>query len=497
MTSTQDFREGPHEALTTLFDDAVDVPLWLEADGAKPFVERARRDRAIARELPPGDCVAQVRAWWRRVDGRRSAAATRLSGIRALVTVVMIAAGAVGGVAVALAAFRYDGTYPVNVVRLLALLVAPQLVLVALTLLMMPPRLPGLRPLQDLLRTVNPGAVAASLFRRLARDPGEFSKLFGVEAGRATAAGRFAKWQVICWSQVASVTFNLAALAAGAMLITFTDLAFGWSTTLAADPATVARIVDTIAWPWHTVVPRAVPDLALIERSQFFRLEGAEDFGVGASRALAGWWSFTILAIAVYGLAPRLVLLGIAAWRLRAATRALLLEDPRVTALLDRMGAPEIETVAEAHDEARAGGGSAHAAPPGGLGGRARAVIWSGALAPDAARAYARRRLGLELTTVVEAGVGPELGADREAVTKIAAAGAGTLVVFTPAWEPPLLEFLDFLAALRGHAGDSASIVVTPVAEAEQAVSDVERETWSQAIGRLRDPYVYLETGAA
>ena len=486
-----------HETGTTLFEDAVDVPMWLEADRSRPFAERARRDRAIARGLGSGDAVAQVRGWWQRAaGGAHTETGRRLDSVRSLVTLVMLVAGTLTGIAVALAAFRYDGTHPVNVVRLLALLVAPQLLLVALTLLMMPPRVPALRPIQDALVALNPGALAAALFQRIAPEPSEFSKLFGTQAGRGTASGRFAKWQLLYWSQAAAVAFNVAALAAAVVLITFTDLAFGWSTTLAAEPTTVLRIVDALAWPWRSFAPEAVPDLALVERSQFFRLDGG-GFGGGESRELTGWWSFSVLAIATYGLLPRLVLLAAAAWRLRAATRALLLDDPRVTALLDRMATPEIETGAAEHDDRPVDKGPPPARPPGSLGSAARGVIWSHGIAPGAARDYARGRLGLELTALVEAGGSPELGADREAVDEITAAGAGPLLVFTPAWEPPLLEFLDFLSALRERAGENVSIVVTPVPEPEQQVSEVERDTWARAIGRLADPRVYVETGAA
>jgi len=68
-------------------------------------------------------------------------------------------------------------------------------------------------------------------------------------------------------------------------------------------------------------------------------------------------------------------------------------------------------------------------------------------------------------------------------------------VVFTPAWEPPLLELLDFLAELRRRVGAAASIVVTPVPDGERAVTEVERATWSSAIARLADPRAYVETG--
>src|SRR5690606_8005579 len=124
---------------------------------------------------------------------------------------------------------------------------------------------------------------------------------------------------------------------------------------------------------------------------------------------------------------PRIVLLAFSAWRLRAATRALLVDDPRVAALLDRMATPAIET---ASDEQETGGDdAAGAAPPAprALGGPARGVIWSHGIASDAVHDYARRRLGLELTALVEAGGSPELDVDRRAAEEIAA-GSGPLV---------------------------------------------------------------------
>src|SRR5690606_23940657 len=481
---------------TTLFEDAVDVPLWLEGDRSTPYAARVQRDRALATELDAADPVDRVRAWWRALPiDERPDAGRRLRAARVLATLTMLALGTVGGIGVALAAFRYDGTHPVNVVRLLALLVAPQLVLVALTLLMLPPRVPGLRAVQDALAALNPGALAESLFRRFAPDSAVAARIVGVGAGR-TASGRFAKWQMLTWSQTAAVAFNVAALVTAFLLITFTDFAFGWSTTLALDPPTVSRIVAAIAWPWHELAPSAVPSLELIERSQFFRLEALNGFAAGASRELAGWWSFTVLAIACYGLAPRIVLLAFSAWRLHVATRALLVEDPRVAALLDRMTTPAIETAADEPETAGPDDVEAAAPAPRALGGPARGVIWSHGIAPDIARDYARERLGFELTALVEAGGSPELQADLRAADAIAS-GTGPLVVFTPAWEPPLLEFLDFLTALRERAGPDASIVVTPVAETVEPAGDVERDTWARAVGRLADPRVYVETGAA
>jgi hypothetical protein len=484
-------------AATTLFEDAIDVPLWLETERLTPYAERVRRDRAIALDIRRGSAVSRVRSWWRSVRGDgegHDGLGARLDRLRTIVTLAMAALGALAGVAVALTAFAYDGSQPVNVVRLLALLVGVQLVFLLFTLLLLlPGRVPGLRHVQDLLAAVNPGAWAAAVFRKLARSQPSVSRLFDRHAPRA-AAVRFAKWQVLYWSQTAAVAFNVAALITAVALVTFSDLAFGWSTTLEADPAAVTRTVQRIAAPWAAVVQAAVPSAELVEQSQFFRLEGS-GAAPASPRALGAWWPFTLLTLLIYGLAPRFLLLGLATARLRAATKRLLLDDPGVTALLDRMASPAIETAAPEHETAPPLEVGVAPVAPRPITGRAQAVIWENGVPADAARDYARRHLGLDVTGVVAAG-GAELAADRAALDRLAASAGETLLVLTPAWEPPLLELLDFLAELRRRAGSEVSIVVAPVPDGPRAVTDVERATWTRAIARLADPKLYVEAGA-
>ena len=480
---------------STLFEEAIEVPLWLEADSLTPYAERARRDREIAQHISRGERIARVRAWWRSAaPSAAEGAGARLERLRTIVTMVMAAVGSITGVVVALAAFAYDGSEPVNVVRLLALLVGVQLVLLALTLVLLPGRVPGLRHVQDLLTALNPGAWAVGVYAKIARASPAAARLFELHAPRP-AARRFVKWQLLYWSQAAAVMFNLAALVTAILLVTFSDLAFGWSTTLEVDTAMVSRIVQAIASPWASFAPLAVPSPELVEQSQFFRLERADIAG-GSPRALGAWWPFTVLALMIYGLLPRLLVLLLAAVRLRAATGALLLEDSRVTALLDRMASPAIETAAAQHDEAPSPAIGLAAAGDRPMTGSAQALIWENSLPPDAARSYARRQLGLEVVDVAEAGAG-RLDVDRAALEQLAMDPSRTLIVFTPAWEPPLLELRDFLGALRQRIGPAASIVVAPVPDGPRAVTEVERATWRRAIAQLADPKMYLETGAA
>jgi len=294
------------------------------------------------------------------------------------------------------------------------------------------------------------------------------------------------------WSQISAVSFNLAVIATAVLLIAFTDLAFGWSTTLDVASETAARIFGAIASPWAFAFPDAVPDQALVERSRIFRLAGPS--GLPDSRALTGWWSFTLLAVIVYGLIPRVVLFCVTGLRLKAATRALLLEDSGVVALLDRMSAPAVETRGAVHGElrvehARQGG----RAPRAGLEGTAGAVVWGQAIDPQRVAAFVSERLGLVLGHVVDAG-GSTLDADRRTLESFRRT-SGPVVVLTPAWEPPLLEFDDFIAGLRATIGPARSIVVMPVGETLREATSAEAENWSLAVGRIGDPHTYVEAG--
>jgi len=480
---------------STLFEDAIDVPLWLTADSSTPFSERVQRDRSIARRITATDASLRVRAWWRQMAHGVSDTGARLQQVRRMVNIAMGLLGAGCGTAVALAAFHYTGTVPVNVVTLVAVLVVAPLLLVLPGLLLLAGRVPGFRTLSTMLAAMNPGVLAAGVCRRLAQLPSETAQLFTWQAGRTSAAGRYARWQVLVWSQTAAVTFNLATIATGICLISFTDLAFGWSTTLAVEPRTIHRFVTALALPWRDSLPGAVPDLDLIEQSQFFRLAGAAPLGTQASRVLAGWWSFVVLAIISYGLIPRVVLLVLGQWRLHAATRALLIEHPQVTALCDRMDSPMIETAAHdlEHSQLLSGVPPVTHAPS--VTGEARAVIWGSSIDRDTAAAYARSHLGLAIAGIVEAGGDRPFAADTAALEQTCANGTPAVIVFTRAWEPPLLELLDYLAALRDRLGPATSIVVAPVPEAATTVTEGERITWARAIDHLADPRMYVETG--
>jgi hypothetical protein len=66
-------------------------------------------------------------------------------------------------------------------------------------------------------------------------------------------------------------------------------------------------------------------------------------------------------------------------------------------------------------------------------------------------------------------------------------------LVLTRGWEPPLLEFNDFLGLVRESLGGDVSLTVVPVDVTGSRVDPGDRAVWAQALGRLRDPRLYVQ----
>ena len=484
------------------FHEALEIPAWLEADRDRPFEERLHRDRTIAASLPGSDPVARVRHWWLAVRREAPPAAgdtelaARLSRARGIITFLMLLIGALAGASVGIAVFRYDGTWPVNVVTVLAALVLLQIVLIALTLVLMLPRVPGLDALQSLLGGLNPGALAAALYRRVARQDDQRASLLVWHEARGPAAARFARWQMLAWSQCAAVAFNVAALLSAFALIAFTDLAFGWSTTLRVESEDVLRLTQLLAVPWREFWPAAVPSAELIEHSRFFRLASSAPATVAASE-LTGWWPFLLAAIITYGLLPRCCLLLLASLRMRAATRNLLLDDPRVRALLDRMNTTEVHLGSDMKETAGVfSDAQAQSAPA--MSGDAVVIVWSGALPLRDVGHWTSKHLRWRATEVLEAG-SRTIAADEAVIERAAALHpepAKPIIVYVRGWEAPLLDLQDFIQALRAKVGPQCSLIVVPVGADGEITSEAQRSIWARWTARVGDPALYMESGA-
>lgn len=450
----------------------IDLAIQLRRDEALPQDTLRSRDRAIGQRLgasksdagqPPqnaADRAGLATAWLDELDDppRRGGEALGVVGF------VAVGLGLLLGYGAAMALFYYDGQAPVNVVRVLAVFVALQVVtLLLFALAAAPGSLPGGRSL----RALSPGRLAALVARWL---PGETRDAVAQIVGRGGAHqrvyGRVQKWQVLAWSQAMALAFNVAALGGSLQLIVFSDLAFGWSTTLQVDEDAMYAVTSALSKPWETFWADAVPTPKLVAETRTNRVEALGDQIDPATAA--GWWPFLVACIAVYGVLPRVVTLILTRWRLRRAAVRAVAFTPGVDRLCDRLGAALVETRAAEHEADGTNTSEAQEVFAASAG--VHAVIrWADA--PHDGEA-------------LHAGGGRALDDDRRAIAE-ASRGEGVVRVVVKAWEPPVLELLDFLGDLRKSLGDGRAIEVQPVGEGDRAV-------WRKKLASVGDPWLRL-----
>lgn len=479
----------------------VDLETQLARDAGAASEALHRRDRALVGSSAGPDRAGLVLAWLGAL--RQSAAGGGLPGPRVVgalrtVTALLVITGLIVGWSTATLVLGYDGSRPVNVWDVLLVLVGVQLVLLMLLVISFAAPLASLGvPLLGFGRWL-----AQRLWRALALPAANERRreLEGVAArvrARQRLYGPLETWSLFALTQAFGVAFNLGALAAFLRLVTFTDLAFGWSTTLDLDATAFHHIAATLAAPWSRLVPEAVPSLDLVEATRWSRLAGTfvGGAGPGAGVRAGGWWRFLLLAVITYGLVPRLCTLALATLRRRWLLARLPLDDVEVQGLLDRLSLPVVSTRAGETERTEAVAAAAPALPrwPRGSSGSCLLISWRdiprAGLEPAVAQA-----LGCEVRGVVEAGGrrGPALPALVPAIAT--AAGPGDhLVVACEAWEAPDAAVLELIAELRRAAGPRRWIVVLLVGATGGAPAAAERDLWSRRLASLADPYTALE----
>ncbi|MEM9418831.1 MAG: DUF2868 domain-containing protein [Planctomycetota bacterium] len=458
----------------------LDLATQLHRDEAEPLERLRTRDRGIGKELgfatsqEPLDTptrAGRLTAWLYAIP---EAPHRGGDGLR-LVGLVAVAIGLLLGYVAAMGLFYYDGSTPVNVVRIIAVFVVLQAVtLVLFGVAALPGRVPGSAWLRDL----SPAKLATLVTRWL---PSETRDTVQQILGRGQAHQRVyhavQKWQLLAWSQSMALAFNLAAVGGALQLIVFSDLGFGWSTTLDLDAEDAHRYTEAICLPWRDVFQGGRPDLALVELTQIYRAQDFE-FSKEEASASAKWWPFLVMAMVIYGVLPRIVTLVLTQWRLRDAVVKAMVHTPGADRVLDRMTAAVVETRASEHEGASS---NSHA-----NGMDASPSSQAGCVIRWAEAAYDGEAL--------DAGGGRTLDEDRQTIATAATqAHEQSVLIRVKAWEPPVLEFLDFLGDLRHELGDGRAIEVQPIGEGDLAV-------WKKKLASVGDPWLRMvvdESGQA
>ena len=283
--------------------------------------------------------------------------------------------------------------------------------------------------------------------------------------------------------------YGSIALSAGALLsliitITTQDIAFGWNTTLHVTPELLGSITDTIALPWHTLLPSAVPSLELIEISHHYRLGNQISPAlIAEAKTLGSWWQFLALSIITWTLLPRLFLVFLTGRNLDLTIKQAILSHPNSQSLLKQMN--EIHITTHAAEENSRTEKKSHPAQP-----MRRNDISSQTLIgwnmdhmmlADIAKAKQ-----ITAKHIFSAGGKNTLQEDDDIISKVDTSA----IIIVKAWEPPMREFLDFVKDLYDHS--TKEITVFPVGTAEKGFVPEESnvDIWKAKIASLQQPRI-------
>ncbi len=475
------------------------------SEGAR-FSEQRNFDREVGLEAASRANESERLYFWANkvlAEEQRAAAESYSTRVRAALLVVVLL-GFVLGVGSSYLVFAYDGSAPVNILGVLLAFVFIPLLLLLLTLfVMLPGRIVGhitfLRDLREALQAISPGHIATLIASRLPSNLSEKIDLAFIETSkRQRIWGTVERYLILFAGQVFAVWYFLGVLSASMYQVVTSDLAFGWSTTLEVEAAELQKVTEALSTPWGAMAPHAVPRLELLRVSRFFRLGDGLPTGADGKTVdpavLGEWWPFLLLAIACYGLFPRLLLYAFLRGKLRSVISRAANLLPGADLVLQNMSSAIVSTAQDStFDESRLGEEESLQTVATELPvGSCVIVRWAGNVEEHETLRQQFRSEGLLVHEIFRAGGRVSLAEESKLPRLVSTVDSSNAILFVAnAWEPPTAELLDFLSELRLELGNGRSVFVYPLVKQGTSYSP---DVWRRALGSLKDPWLILLT---
>jgi hypothetical protein len=427
----------------------------------------------------------------------RTRTALFLHSVPACAIFVGFSAGLGAGAAI----FWYDGSQPINILSVLSSLVlAPALLLLPAILLGI--FAPVMRRFQIKRSAPFIPILSKPLRSAISRMIPESRELFAtattLTAFHFSLYGKVEALYLSLTSQLFTLCFLLGSGGYGIWKMITTDLAFCWSATPALiTPALVQQATSVLALPWSFLDPAAAPSLQLIEKTRYYRLHAPLRSSLEYDPAVMGqWWAFLVLTIITWTVLPRLILLLTTLVRYKNVVSYTLLHLPHVPALLAELRpdafhttvTPEMSDKPQPRNRENFTDNSDTPPiqiPPATT--NSKIILWSmqdldlnlRTLLPQVSQLSPIHAGGTTSTS--------EESALLNSVSKITQ--LDLFIILVKSWEPPLLEFLDFIGDLRKVTQRTTPIFIVPIALDKEATENM---VWTRVLGRLADPWIHV-----
>jgi hypothetical protein len=382
--------------------------------------------------------------------------------------------GLVSGIAL----LSYSGKEPVNVIYFMVMVIAFPLFTMTLTLFAMV----RAKSTQSVLVHVSPAFWMEKILGLLPGRMQENIREFKINPS-------LLNWMVIKRSQVLALLFSFGLLLALLGVVVTKDIAFAWSTTLHISPETFYGFLHTLALPWREFYPSAVPSMALIEQSHYFRLgDKLSEKMIANASVLGEWWRFLACATIFYAILLRFLMYLIASLGLSHAVKQSLLTLKGTKQLLREINEPIITTHGREPENASVSSSSPY-----------KQIIHALDSSYDVVQGWAMTSNELLLLCDSMGIISPKhfgVGGTNhlEEDSEVAAKSKGEVLLFVKAWEPPTMDFVDYVEELAAK-GDVHKVLVTPVGTVENSYSATVKEVdvWERKLSVLNHEKIWLK----
>lgn len=395
-------------------------------------------------------------------------------------TLILVAIAFVLGLLSGVGLLSYSGHEPVNVIYFMAMVVFLPLFTMTLTLISMM----RANSSQSLLVHISPAFWMEKILHFL---PSKIQdNLKDVKFNPLLA-----NWIVIKRSQIIALAFSLGLLLALLGMVATKDIAFAWSTTLSVTAEGFHEFLNALAFPWRDAFPWAVPSVELIEQSQYFRLGDklSEEMINNASK-LGEWWKFLAFATLFYAIVLRFLMYLLSVFGLNKAIKKSFLALNGAKKLLNEMNEPIISTNAKQNEVVFTGTDVDY-----------QRVIYSLDTSYDVVQGWAIPKEQLIVISDSMKVISPKLyevggGNTLEEDSEIIHLSHGEVLLFVKAWEPPTMDFMDFLELLAEQVD---KVVVFPVGTVQEQYEAEEKEVniWARKLSSCNHKNVWLKQSNA
>ncbi len=320
-------------------------------------------------------------------------------------------------------------------------------------------------------------------------------------------------WPLVILVSLFALFFSAGALGGTLFRVAFSDVAFGWQSTLAATPSAVHDLVSLVSLPWAAWLPDSLagPTPAQVEGTRIILKQGIADL---ATEHLTSWWPFLCMSMVGYAVIPRLLIIGGAILGHRAALNRFDLHQPRFRRLIVRMKSPVMDIGFEEntatrptpaspsrprHPAPQKAGQDAAPATAASIGTPAVVLApvpaWEPA-AMDRVSAMLARQFLLDVRQVIF--VELDLEADSLLMGPDVLDGADPVIFLQEVWQPPIRGILHYLTQLKqGVLQDKNLWVLLIRAPEEESLGvpdrDVDAGVWQDRILELGHPDMLVE----